>query len=50
MDREGIELWLTRVHAPVREMLDRTNPTDYVGEKGIFPSVRASVEAYQQRA
>jgi SulP family sulfate permease len=50
LDREGIELWLTRVHAPVREMLERTNPTDRVGEKWIFPSVLAGVEAYQRRA
>jgi sulfate permease, SulP family len=50
LDREGIELWLTRVHAPVREMLDRMNPADRVGEKWIFPSVFAGVKAYQERA
>ena len=49
LDREGSELWLARVHAPVREMLDRTNLTDRIGQEKILPSVHAGVEAYQQR-
>ena len=49
LDRGGIELWLARVHAPVREMLNLTNVVDGSGETRIYPSVRTGVAAYRDR-
>jgi hypothetical protein len=45
----GTGLWLARVRAPVREMLDRTGLTRRVGEGNISPSVRTGVAANRNR-
>jgi SulP family sulfate permease len=49
LDHVGIELWLARVRAPVREMLDRTDLTRRIGEERTFPSDRAGVSDYRDR-
>lgn len=49
LERSHVELWLARVHAPVRKMLERTELTDRIGEEGIFPSVRSGAQAFMER-
>jgi sulfate permease, SulP family len=43
----GAELWLARVRAPVRGMLERAGLARSIGEEKIYPSVHAGVQAYR---
>jgi high affinity sulfate transporter 1 len=47
LERRGIELWIARANAPLRDLLQVTGLTQRLGEKNIYPSVRAAVVAYQ---
>jgi SulP family sulfate permease len=42
----GAELWLARVHGPMREMLGRTDLIGRIGEERINASVRDGASAY----
>jgi MFS superfamily sulfate permease-like transporter len=47
LERQGIQLWIARANAPLRELLERTGLRTRIGEENIYPSVRAAVTAYQ---
>ena len=47
LERQGIQLWIARANAPLRELLQRTELIDHIGKDNIYPSVRAAVTAYQ---
>ncbi|MGE5027305.1 MAG: SulP family inorganic anion transporter [Betaproteobacteria bacterium] len=46
LERHGVELWVARANAPLRELLQRTDLVDRIGKDNIYPSVRAAVTAY----
>jgi SulP family sulfate permease len=46
LERHGVELWIARANAPLRELLQRTELIDRIGKDNIYPSVRAAVTAY----
>src|SRR5512139_3118348 len=48
LERRGVELWIARANAPLRELLQRTELVDRIGKDNIDPSVRAAVTAYQK--
>lgn len=45
----GTELYLARVHAPVRKFLDREGLGQDIGRENIFPTVRDAVRAFRRR-
>jgi SulP family sulfate permease len=47
LERRGVELWIARANKPLRDLLQVTGLTTRIGEKNIYPSVRAAVIAYQ---
>jgi len=47
LERQGIQLWIARANAPLRELLERTGLRTRIGRDNIYPSVRAAVTAYQ---
>ena len=47
LDKRGIELWIARANAPLRDLLQVTGLTIKIGEENIYPSVRAAVLAYR---
>jgi SulP family sulfate permease len=47
LERRGIVLWIARANGPLRDLLQVTGVTQRLGEKNIYPSVRAAVVAYQ---
>jgi len=47
LERRGIELWISRANAPLRDLLQVTGLTIKIGEENIYPSVRAAVIAYR---
>ncbi len=49
LERRGIELWIARANEPLRDLLQVTGLTIKIGEKNIYPSVRAAVLAYRIR-
>jgi high affinity sulfate transporter 1 len=44
-----MQLWLSNVHGAAQDILDRGNVTDKIGSERIFPTVRAAVEAFEDR-
>jgi sulfate permease, SulP family len=49
LERLGVELWIARANAPLRQLFEVTGLTERIGDEHIYPSVRAAVEAYQVR-
>jgi sulfate permease, SulP family len=49
LDRRGVELWVARANAGLRELLHVTGLMKRFGPENIYPSVRAAVVAYQER-
>ena len=47
LERRGVELWIARANAPLRDLLQLTGLTTKIGEGNIYPSVRAAVTAYR---
>jgi high affinity sulfate transporter 1 len=50
LERLGVELWIARANAPLRELLQVTGLTNRIGKENIYPSVRAAVAAYHSFA
>lgn len=50
LEQGGAELWLARVRAPVRGMLERAGLAHSIGEERIYPSVDAGVRAYLEKS
>jgi sulfate permease, SulP family len=48
LEHAGAELWLARVRAPVRNMLDRAGLAQEIGVGNLYPSVDAGVQAYPE--
>jgi SulP family sulfate permease len=48
LERRQVELWIARANAPLRDLLEVTGLTNRIGEKNIYPSVRAAVTAYYE--
>ena len=46
LERRNVELWIARANEPLRDLLQATGLTARIGEKNIYPSVRAAVTAY----
>lgn len=46
LERRGVELWIARANAPLRELLQATGLVDRFGQENLYPSVRAAVAAY----
>ena len=46
LERIGVDLWIARANAPLRELLTATGLTTRLGAEHIYPSVRAAVAAY----
>ena len=46
LERRGVDLWIARANAPLRELLTATGLMKRLEEEHIYPSVRAAVEAY----
>jgi sulfate permease, SulP family len=46
LERLGVDLWLARANAPLRQLLTATGLTTRLGAEHIYPSVRAAVTAY----
>jgi sulfate permease, SulP family len=46
LERHGVELWIARANAPLRELLQVTGITGRIGRENMYPSVRAAVLAY----
>lgn len=49
LERLGVEFWIARANASLRELLQVTGLTKRLGNENIYPSVRAAVEAYRSR-
>ena len=49
LERLGVELWLARANAPLRELLQATGLTTRIGAENIYVSVRTAVTAYHER-
>ena len=49
LERLGVELWIARANAPLRQLLGVTGLTERLGEDKIYISVRAAVTAYRER-
>jgi SulP family sulfate permease len=49
LQEDGVELLITRVHAPVRAFMLRDGITEIVGEDNIFYTVRDAVQAFRER-
>ena len=47
--REGIEVYLARVHAPVASFMRRDGVVDFIGEENVFRTVRDAVQAFRDR-
>ena len=47
LERRGVDLWIARANAPLRELLTATGLMKRLEAKHIYPSVRAAVAAYQ---
>jgi MFS superfamily sulfate permease-like transporter len=45
----GAELWLSNVHAPSLDLLERAGIAGKIGNERIFPTVRLAVEAFDDR-
>jgi sulfate permease, SulP family len=48
LERHKVELWIARANAPLRDLLQVTGIAARIGEKNIYPSVRAAVTAYHE--
>jgi hypothetical protein len=48
LEQAVAELWLARVRAPVRNMLDRAGLAQEIGVGNLYPSVHAGVQAYPE--
>lgn len=48
LEQLGVELWIARANAPLRELLQATGLTARIGTENIYPSVRAAVTAYHK--
>jgi len=48
LERRQVELWIARANAPLRDLLLVTGLITRIGEKNIYPSVRAAVTAYYE--
>jgi SulP family sulfate permease len=46
LERRGVDLWIARANAPLRELLTATGLVKRLEEQHIYPSVRAAVAAY----
>jgi SulP family sulfate permease len=46
----GIEIYVSDLHAPVREFIQRTGLIELIGEDHIFPTVEAAVSFIEQSA
>jgi SulP family sulfate permease len=49
LERLGVELWMARANAPLRDLLQVTGLTSRIGAENIYVSVRAAVTAYHER-
>ena len=49
LERLGVDLWIARANAPLRDLLKVTGLTARIGEENIYPSVRAAVTAFHAR-
>ena len=47
LERGGVELWIARANAPLRDLLQVTGLMTRIGQENIHPSVRAAVTAYR---
>ena len=50
LSARGVVLAVARVKGPLRDLWQRTGLTDAIGEQHVFPTVRAGVRAYEERA
>ena len=48
LERRQVELWIARANAPLRDLFLVTGLMTRIGEKNIYPSVRAAVTAYYE--
>ncbi len=48
LERRGVELWMARANGPLRDLLQVTGLTDRIGQRNVYPSVRAAVTAYHE--
>jgi sulfate permease, SulP family len=46
LDRRGVDFWIARANAPLRQLLTATGLVKRLEEQHIYPSVRAAVAAY----
>jgi MFS superfamily sulfate permease-like transporter len=49
LEKRGVELWVARANAPLRDLFQVTGLTKRLGKDNIYPSVRAAVTAYHDR-
>jgi MFS superfamily sulfate permease-like transporter len=49
LERLGVDLWIARANAPLRELLTATGLMRRLGAEHVFPSVRAAATAYHAR-
>jgi SulP family sulfate permease len=50
LQRLGVELWIARANAPLRDLLRVTGLTERIGSDHTYPSVRAAVVAHRVQA
>src|SRR4029078_10710542 len=50
LERLGVDLWIARAEAPLRELLEVTGLTKRFGQENIYPTVRAAVVAFHAHA
>ena len=48
LERRGVDFWIARANAPLRELLTATGLMKRLEEQHIYPSVRAAVAAYRR--
>ena len=46
LERLGVDLWVARANAPLRDLLTATGLMERLGTEHVYPSVRAAVTAY----
>jgi len=49
LSEAGVDLWLTRVHGPAREVAENTGVISALGEDNVFANTRGAVAAFRQR-
>ena len=48
LEKRGVELWIARANEPLRDLLQTTGLSTRIGEKNIYPSVRAAVYDFRK--